>query len=294
MIEMKKLALVMISFLMVFVLFACSEEEPSTELDTRLTDALRLDREYEGKNFFEDGIAEATLATCIDGDTTRFYVNGENISVRYLAVDTPESTGQIEPWGKAASDFVCEKLERAETIVLEAEVPDQKGNYGRHLAYVWYDNRLLNLELMELAYSHASGGSDLKYADEFREAENKARETGRRIWGEDDPDFSDETIIIDFDELYNNIEEYVGIFVTIEAYVDRMERNNAYLVNEDGENEIFLFTGNTATPLVQPCFKLRFEDLAVTIYQGDYQLTNFSTRRVEVLDEDTEFCENNE
>ncbi len=291
---MNKLLLFALSLTLVFSLLACGEEEPSTELDTKLTDALRLDRDYEGKNFFEDGIAEATLSRCIDGDTTRFNVNGENISVRYLAVDTPESTGQIEPWGKAASDYVCERLERAETIVLEAETPDEKGNYGRHLAYVWYDNRLLNLELIEQAFSHAAGVGNLKYADDLREAEEKARPTGRRIWGEEDPNFSDETIIVDYDELYHNIEDYVGQFITIEAYVSRMDRNNAYLMNEDGENEIYFFTGNTWSLYLEPCFHVRLEDVVVTIYQGDYQLTNFSERRTEILNEDTEFCETDE
>lgn len=289
---MKKLLLITIAFTFILGLYACVEdEEPSTELDTSLTDALRLDRDYAGKNFFEDGIAEATLARCIDGDTTHFRVNGERISVRYLAVDTPESTGQIEPWGKAASDYVCERLERAETIVLEAETPNETGTYGRHLAYVWYDNRLLNLEIIEQAFSHAAGVGNLKYADIFRQAEDKAEPTGRRIWGEDDPNFSDETIIIEYDVLYNNIEDYVGQFITVEAYVSRMgPSNSAYLMNENGENEIYMWTGNTATPLIEPCYKIRLEDVVVQIYNNNYQITNFSTRKTEVLDENTEFC----
>ena len=66
----------------------------------------------------------------IDGDTTHFYINQSgnynNISktpgidgvlkARYLGVNTPESTGKIEEWGKKASKFTQEKLATATSI----------------------------------------------------------------------------------------------------------------------------------------------------------------------------------
>ena len=293
---MKKILTMLLLFSLSLVIVACSNgenngEEVPTELDTRLTDGLRLDRDPEGKNFFEDGIAYAELATCIDGDTTRFIVNGQNISVRYLAVDTPESTGAIEPWGFAASNFVCEILENAETIVLEAEVPNQTGNYGRHLGYVWYDGRLLNLELIELAYSSAQGVGGLKYADELRAAEEKARPTNLRIWGEEDPDYSDEAIIIDYNELYENRDHYIGKKITIEAYVSSVGGGTATLMNEDGENFIALYLANQISSKLTPCFKVQLEEVVPTYWFEQFQLTNFAPRRTHVLDNDTQFCD---
>ena len=52
----------------------------------------------------------ATVKSYIDGDTTHFYVDNSVCSdgilkARYLAINTPESTGKIEEWGKAASKF---------------------------------------------------------------------------------------------------------------------------------------------------------------------------------------------
>ncbi len=292
---MKRLLTIFSLFTLAFLLVACGGDgengEVPTELDTRLTDALSLDRNPEGKNFFQDGIAYAELASCIDGDTTRFIVNGQNISVRYLAVDTPESSGAIEPWGFAASNFVCEKLENAETIVLEAEVPNQTGNYGRHLGYVWYDGRLLNLELIELAYSYAQGVGNLKYADELRAAEEKARPTNLRIWGEEDPDYAGEAIVIDYDELYENREEYIGKKLTIEAYVSSVGGGTATLMNEDGENIIALYLANQTTSKLQSCFKVRLEDVFAVYWNNNFQLTNFSPTRTHVLDNDTQFCD---
>ena len=88
---------------------------------------------------------EVTVKQYIDGDTTHFHVPTSVVETgvlkaRYLAVDTPESTGKIEPWGKKASNFTKSKLESAESIILESD--DDKWNVdstgGRHLVWVWY------------------------------------------------------------------------------------------------------------------------------------------------------------
>ncbi len=80
----------------------------------------------------------------IDGDTSHFTVSKSvdasgTIKARYLAVDTPESTGQIEEWGKAASRFTEEKLSAATSIIIESD--SEQWNYdgnGRYLVWVWY------------------------------------------------------------------------------------------------------------------------------------------------------------
>ena len=48
---------------------------------------------------------EATVKSFIDGDTTHFYVEECEefpdgiVKARYLAINTPESTGKLEVWG---------------------------------------------------------------------------------------------------------------------------------------------------------------------------------------------------
>lgn len=150
-----------------------------------------LDVDYNGKTLEEDGIEEVTLAKAIDGDTAHFYTkSGEYIKVRFLGVDTPESTYQKEAWGKAASDFMKNLLENATTIVVQF---DPNGNhmdtYDRYLAYVWADGVLTNLELVKNAYSTMKLSSNSPYFDEFYETEIKVSHTGRRVWGEIDPNY---------------------------------------------------------------------------------------------------------
>ena len=56
---------------------------------------------------------EVTVKSFVDGDTVHFFVP-ESImpsgvlKARFIGIDTPESTGKIEEYGKAASEFTKE------------------------------------------------------------------------------------------------------------------------------------------------------------------------------------------
>ena len=119
---------------------------------------------------------EATVKSYIDGDTTHFYVDQSVcpdgvLKARYLAINTPESTGKIEEWGKAASKFTRSKLEKATSIILESD--NGKWNIDstgeRHLVWVWYktaedeEYRNLNLEILQEGYAISSNASQNRY-----------------------------------------------------------------------------------------------------------------------------------
>ena len=48
-----------------------------------------------------------TLNKCVDGDTAWFNLENKKIKARFLAIDTPESTIRVDPYGKGASEFTC-------------------------------------------------------------------------------------------------------------------------------------------------------------------------------------------
>ena len=116
--------------------------------------------------------AEVTVKQTVDGDTVHFNINessfdGSVIKARFLAVNTPESTGQVEPYGKKASDFTKDKIKNATSIIIESD--DDKWNAdstgGRFLLWIWYrldesqPYRNLNLELLQNGLSIASNYS---------------------------------------------------------------------------------------------------------------------------------------
>ena len=267
-------------------------------LKTPLTDRLEMP-DYEGKTFHEDGIGEAELNQCIDGDTTWFTASGQFANVRYLNIDTPESTGEIEPWGKASSDFVCEALEEADTIVLEYEPhPDQghpeehpsvgrTGTYGRDLAYVWYDGRLLNLEVVELGFSPASNPGQSQYGEYLTMAHHNAAMTGRHIHGEEDPDFNiDDPEDVTIADLNENTDDYIDQFVNVEGVIYQRDDDGVYIC--DGEETIYVYTMGDPSSKLQTGHEVRMEELFLTYWRGSLQLTNFDSDLTDVLDTDAD------
>ena len=87
------------------------------------------------------------LLSTVDGDTAKFKMNEEKITVRFLGINTKETVhpeiGE-EAWGKEASDFTKEKLEKATKIELEFDsYAEQKDKYNRYLSWIWIDDELL-------------------------------------------------------------------------------------------------------------------------------------------------------
>lgn len=190
---------------------------------TPVTDKTKLRTSFEGKDFIDTGIGlAASVAFCTDGDTTNFMVKRpdgsyEKITIRYNGIDTPESTGRIEPWGKQASKFNAEKLTSAYRVVLDCErdIYDKVDGNGRYLGMVWYqptkdaDFRNLNLELVELAYSKNYNYEEKSvYFNAFKEAGDYAEKCAAKVYGERDPIFDYSEHIYD----YTNGRGVLGIY----------------------------------------------------------------------------------
>ena len=164
------------------------------EFLTPVTDRVKLEEDYQGKDFVKDGIGVATVVAYTDGDTAIFRTSGgSKITVRFLGIDTPESTYKVDPWGFAASSHTKNALKNANEIVLQAESSDPNlrldSTGKRYLAWVWVDGRLLNLEIAEVGLGTADA-SDTRYASEFIEAINAVRQAKERIYGtRNDPNF---------------------------------------------------------------------------------------------------------
>lgn len=130
---------------------------------------------------------EVLFSKCIDGDTAKFILNNEEIKVRFLAIDTPETKHPkkgSEFYGKEASDYTCKKIKNANKIVLEYDInSDKKDKYGRYLAWVFVDNTLLQEELVEKGYAKVSYlYGDYKYTNKLQNKEKEAKHKKLGIW----------------------------------------------------------------------------------------------------------------
>lgn len=168
---------------------------------TPQTDSLKLTESYVGKNFIKDGIGEVSkVVRYVDGDTTIFQLaSGEQITVRYNGINTPESTYRVEPWGFAASAYnknlYKDALENGAKIVLQTEsLTERLDSTGtRYLAWIWLvypngDSRLVNLELAEKGYAQVKNPG--QYSKYFNDAiYDISVKYGLRVYGEKDPNY---------------------------------------------------------------------------------------------------------
>ena len=127
------------------------------------------------------------FSKCVDGDTAKFIYKDEEISARFLAIDTPETkhpTKGEEPFGKEASEYTCTRLKEANTIVLETDSgSDEKDKYDRLLVWVFVDDELLQKELVERGYaSVAYLYGDYKYTSILEETQQQAEDEKVGIW----------------------------------------------------------------------------------------------------------------
>lgn len=127
---------------------------------------------------------EVTLYKCVDGDTAWFLINGEKTKVRFLAIDTPESTNTIEAYGKEASRYTCDLLTKAKKIEIEYdEAANKTDKYGRNLAWIFVDGKLLQEQIVESGYAEVAYlYGNYKYTNKLNTAQKKAKENKIGIW----------------------------------------------------------------------------------------------------------------
>ena len=166
---------------------------------------------------------EVELVETVDGDTAKFKMNGNQITVRFLGINTKETVDPEigeEAWGKEASDFTKEKLKNATKIELEFDSSaDEKDKYERYLAWIWVDDVLLQNLLVEkgLAENYMLQ-NNYKYAGMLQESEEVAKNNKLGIWSDETSNIQNnknENQIIENNNIENNNFLYVIIGITI-------------------------------------------------------------------------------
>lgn len=197
---------------------------------------------------------EVTVKTFVDGDTTHFNVSkttmaGGVLKARYLAINTPESTGKIEQYGKKASNFTKEKLKNAARILVESdnETWNADSTGSRYLCWVWYKTdsegewRNLNLEILQNGLAIASNTAGNRYGETCVKALNQAKSLKLNVFsGVKDPDFPDgDAKELTLKELRANIQDYNNTNVAFEGVITKNYSNTVYVEEYDEETDMY-------------------------------------------------------
>ncbi|MGG3624358.1 thermonuclease family protein [Bacillus gobiensis] len=129
-----------------------------------------------------------TLTKTVDGDTIKVNYNGQEETIRYLLVDTPETKDPnscVQPYGTDAYNR-NKQLVNSGKLEIEFDVGERKDKYGRLLAYVYVNGKsvqetLLKEGLARVAYVYPP---NTRYLNQFQSAEASAKNNGTAIWSQ--------------------------------------------------------------------------------------------------------------
>lgn len=132
----------------------------------------------------EENRTKVTLVKCIDGDTAKINYNGEDINIRFLAINTKEIGENEELYGIEASNYTCNKLKSAKNIEIEFDPSSSRyDKYNRLLGWVYVDDILFQYDLVYNGYAEIKYVyRDYKYLRELKDAEKHAKDKKLGIW----------------------------------------------------------------------------------------------------------------
>lgn len=159
---------IVVSFVLAFTLGSCER----IELDDR-------------SGMGSPSRTPARITHVIDGDTVRAIVDGDEVTIRLIGIDTPETDGpytDLECYGEEATAYTRGRLDDQQ-IGLEFDV-ERIDRYDRMLAYLWLGDELVNESIL------AQGAGvlltippNVAHVERFEDAQRAAREDERGLWG---------------------------------------------------------------------------------------------------------------
>lgn len=131
----------------------------------------------------------ATLIKAIDGDTVKLMYKGKPMTFRLLLIDTPETKHPkkgVEKYGPEASAFTKRMVENAKKIEVEFDKGQKTDKYGRGLAYIYADGKMVNQALVrqglaKVAYVYKPNNT---HEQLLRKSEAQAKKEHLNIWSE--------------------------------------------------------------------------------------------------------------
>ncbi|MDP3027554.1 MAG: thermonuclease family protein [Nanoarchaeota archaeon] len=131
----------------------------------KLTGESIKENEYEKETIF--------VSRVIDGDT---FEDDSGQSYRLLGINTPEKK---MPYYQEAKDFLRQIENKTVDILRDNEDEDK---YNRKLRYIFYEDRLLNVEILQEGLATSFMLEGLKYESKLRNAETYAKNNGVKLW----------------------------------------------------------------------------------------------------------------
>ena len=117
----------------------------------------------------------------VDGDTIHVLISGQDFTVRYIGMNTPENTNQHEYFGPEAF-AKNSQLVAGQEVSLYKDI-SETDRYGRLLRYVFINKSFINYEMVIQGFAKAiKYPPDTACAAVLSQAQDSARASGLGLW----------------------------------------------------------------------------------------------------------------
>ncbi len=138
-------------------------------------------------------VSGLTVDRVVDGDTLHVTLDGTDVTVRMIGINSPESVkpdSPIECYGPEASDYAKAALTGRQVTLEFDRSQGRTDPYGRTLAYVWLEQpdgsrTLFNLRAVQTGNARERQYVRTPYAwkKAFTTAQRRARAAHAGLWG---------------------------------------------------------------------------------------------------------------
>jgi micrococcal nuclease len=148
--------------------------------------ATLLRQEPEGVVDTASGTDDWTVTRVADGDTFTAERGGEEVKVRMIGVNTPESVDPrrpVECFGLEASDRLKDLLTGETVTLVEDASQGSTDKYGRALRYVENDGVDIGLQMIAEGFAYEyTYRTPYERQDEYKTAQQMAEAAGEGLW----------------------------------------------------------------------------------------------------------------
>ncbi|MGM0867396.1 MAG: thermonuclease family protein [Bacillota bacterium] len=166
------------------------EDMTSKEESADVSDEISKEEEKPTKTSGTTEQIPVVLVKTVDGDTIKVKYNGKEENIRYLLIDTPETSHPSlgkQPLGPEAKERNKQLVNSGE-LTIEFDVGERYDKYSRLLAYVFVDGKMVQETLVKeglarVAYVYPP---NTRHLDLLENAQDQAKSQKAGIWAIED------------------------------------------------------------------------------------------------------------
>ena len=183
---------------------------------------------------------EAFVIEIIDGDTIIVMINDSKVEIRFLGINTPEKG---KAYYEEAKDFLKEIENKSVRLLRDFENLDR---YNRSLRYVFYNNKIMNVEILQEGFGTSFMVNGLKYENKLKNAEKFAIDNKIRLWKKSENKCSKciELVELNFKDEFFDLKNNCDFDCDLSKWEVKDDANHFIKLEKLGSNELKRFNSN--------------------------------------------------